>query len=155
MESEKKGFSEREEGESCAELLEELEEQLCSSKASIRRQAAFTLSWMQEDGLEILKATVFGGHSESTKNAAAYGLRKMRGRMKKLALDVFKEGLKQDSSSTVDVCSHALDVMGEGDGKPRKKKKKKAAAKHRIQDIPPNGNVRKKVALHRPHPNRR
>lgn len=152
MESEKNGFLEREEGESCAELLEKLKEQLCSSNASSRRQAAFTLSWMQEDGLEILKATIFGDHSESTKNAAAYGLRKMRGRMKKLALDVFKEGLKHRDSTTKSVCSHALEIMGEGGVKPAKKK---AAVKPRIQEVPPKRKPRGKVALQRPNPNRR
>jgi len=154
MESKKKGFSEREEGKSCAELLEKLEEQLCSSNASVRRQAAFSLSWMQEDGLQILKATVFGDDSESTKNAAAYGLRKMRGRMKKLALDIFKKGLKHRNNSTRDVCSHALEMMGEGGAKPPKKKKKKKA-KQRIQDVPRKGKPRKKVVLQRVHPNRR
>jgi len=151
MESKKKGFLEREEGKSCAELLEKLEEQLCSSNASIRRQAAFSLSWMQEDGLEILKATVFGDYSESTKNAAAYGLRKMRGRMKKQALDVFKKGLKHRSSSTRDVCLHALEMMGQAGAKPQKKK----AAKHRIEDVPRKGKPRRKVALQRVSPNRR
>lgn len=152
MESEKNGFLEREEGKSCAELLEKLKEQLCSSNASIRRQAAFSLSWMQEDGLEILKAAIFGDHPESTKNAAAYGLRKMRGRMKKLALDVFKKGLKQRDSSIKDVCSHALEMMGEAGVQPPKKK---AAAKHRIQDVPPKRKPRGKIVLQRPNPNRR
>jgi len=153
MESKKKGFLEREEGESCTELLEELDKQLCSSSASIRRQAAFSLSWMQEDGLEILKATVFGDDSESTKNAAAYGLRKMRGRMKKLALDIFKKGLKHRNSSTRDVCSHALEMMGEGGAKPAKKKKKKAT-KRKIQDIPGKRKPKKRVALQQTNWNR-
>lgn len=152
MESEKKGFLEREEGKSCAELLEKLKEQLCSSNASVRRQAAFSLSWMQEDGLEILKATIFGDNPESTKNAAAYGLRKMRGRMKKLALDVFKKGLKQRDISIKDVCSHALEMTGEAGVQPAKKK---AAARHRIQDVPPKRKPRGKIVLQRPNPNRR
>ncbi|MBN2271681.1 MAG: HEAT repeat domain-containing protein [Sedimentisphaerales bacterium] len=154
MESEKNGCLEREEGKSCAELLEKLKEQLCSSNASVRRQAAFTLSWMQEDGLEILKAIIFGDHPESTKNAAAYGLRKMRGRMKKLALDVFKEGLNNRDSLIKNVCSHALEMMGEADVKPAKKKKK-APVKHRIQDVPPKRKPRGRIALQRPNPNRR
>ena len=153
MESKKKEVLERAEGESCAELLEEFKEQLCSSGASVRRQAAFSLSWMQEDGLQILKATVFGDHSESTKNAAAYGLRKMRGRMKKLALDVFKEGLKHRSSSTKDVCSHALEMMGEGGAKPPKKKKKKAVS-NRIQDVPGKRKPKRRVALQQTNWNR-
>lgn len=151
MESEKKGFLEREEGKSCAELLEKLKEQLRSSNASVRRQAAFSLSWMQEDGLQILTATVFGDDSESTKNAAAYGLRKMRGRMKKLALDVFKKGLKHSNSSTRDVCSHALEMMSGGGAKPPKKK---AATKHRIQDVPGKRKPKRRVALQQTNWNR-
>ena len=151
MQSKMKGFSEREEGKSCAELLEKLKEQLLSSNASVRRQAAFSLSWMQEDGLQILKVTVFGDHSESTKNAAAYGLRKMRGRMKKQALEIFKKGLKHRNSSTRDVCSHALEMMGEAGAKPPKKK---AATKRKIQDIPGKRKPKRKVALQQTNWNR-
>lgn len=142
MESEKNGILERQEGESCEKLLEQLQEQLRSSNASIRRRAAFSLSWMQEDGLDILRETVLGEHSASTKNAAAYGLRKMRGRMKKPALEVFDQGLESDDSSTREVCEHALESLQTGGKKPPKKK---SASKRRIQDIPGKRNPNRKV----------
>ena len=124
MESEKKGFSGSEQGESSEKLLESLKEQLHSSNGSIRRQSAFNLSWMQEDGLEILKAVLLSNAPARTKNAAAYGLRKMRGRMKKMALDVLKGGLQRGNKSTREVCEHALGLMGAGGKKPPSKKKK-------------------------------
>jgi hypothetical protein len=43
---------------------------------------------MQEDGFEILKEALFGGASRTAKGAAAYGLRKMRGRMRKQAFEL-------------------------------------------------------------------
>ena len=88
MESETKKTTGREKDEAAVKLLEKLRDQLHSSDASNRRRAAFNLSWLQEDGLEILKDALFGSDPVTTKNAAAYGLRKMRGRMKKMALDV-------------------------------------------------------------------
>jgi hypothetical protein len=131
MESEKNGVAQRQEGQSCEKLLEKLKEQLLSSNASVRRQAAFTLSWMQEDGLEILKKTVFADYPVSTKNAAAYGMRKMRGRMKKLALEAFHEGLEHHNSSTKEVCAKALELMEGG----KKKTPKKTQAKQKIQAV--------------------
>ena len=151
MESEKNGFEEREEGKSCEKLLEKLKEQLLSSNASARRQAASTLSWMQEDGLEILKETILGDHLQTTKNAAAYGLRRMRGRMKKLALEVLNQGLEHHNSSTKEVCAHALEMLQGGEGKTAKKK---AKAKHKIQDVPKKNKPRKKPRLQETNWNR-
>jgi hypothetical protein len=94
------------------QLLEKLKGQLHSSNASIRRRAAFNLSWMQEDGLEILKGIFLGDFSETAKNACAYGLRKMQGRMKNKALDVFKEGLKQRNNLTGEISRNALILLG-------------------------------------------
>lgn len=113
MESEKKEVTGEEQGESCAKLLEKLRDQLRSSNASVRRQAAFNLSWMQEDGLDILKEVLFGSRLTRAKNAAAYGLRKMRGRMKQMALDVFKDGFENGGNSTKETCERALVLMGE------------------------------------------
>ena len=95
MESERRKPSGREKDEAAVKLLGKLQDQLHSTDASNRRRAAFNLSWMQEDGLEILKDALYGAGSVTTKNAAAYGLRKMRGRMKNLALNVLREGLKR------------------------------------------------------------
>jgi hypothetical protein len=113
MESEtKKDIDEQQKEEIAKQLLEKLREQLHSSNASIRRRAAFNLSWMQEDGLEILKAILLGEFPETAKNASAYGLRKMQGRMKKKALDVFKEGLRQRNNLTGEICRNALVLLG-------------------------------------------
>ncbi len=152
METEKKGLSAQEEGKSSAKLLERLAEQLRSSNASTRRQAAFNLSWMQEDGLELLKGTVLSNVSASAKNAAAYGLRKMRGRMKKPALDVLRQGLKNRSNSTREVCAHALSLMGEGEQQPSPTK---GRARHGIQEIPAKRSRKKRTPLQRANPNAR
>ncbi len=113
MESERRKLSGRETDEAAIKLLDKLQDQLHSSDASNRRRAAFNLSWLQEDGLEILKNALFGSVPVTTKNAAAYGLRKMRGRMKKAALDILKQGLKHRDSSTREVSRHALKLLGE------------------------------------------
>lgn len=113
MESERRKLSGREKDEAAIKLLEKLQDQLHSTDASNRRRAAFNLSWLQEDGLEILKGALFGSVPITTKNAAAYGLRKMRGRMKKPALDILKQGLKHHDSSTREVSRHALKLLGE------------------------------------------
>ena len=113
MESERRKVTGREKDKAAIKLLEKLQDQLHSSDASSRRRAAFNLSWLQEDGLEILKVALFGNDPVTTKNAAAYGLRKMRGRMKKEALDTLKEGLKHRDSSTREVSRHALKLLGE------------------------------------------
>jgi len=135
METEKRKTSGREKDESSVHLLAKLQGQLHSSNASIRRRAAFNLSWMQEDGLEILKNVLYGDFLVTSKNAAAYGLRKMHGRMKKMAMDVLKEGMKQHNGSTRDICRSALQLLGykiPEEFLP----KKKATKKTRIKDIP-------------------
>ena len=112
MQTDTRRQSGREKDEAAVKLLEKLQDQLRSSDASIRRRAAFNLSWMQEDGLEILKGALYGNLPTTTKNAAAYGLRKMRGRMKKIALDVLNQGLKRRDKSTRDICRNALQLLG-------------------------------------------
>ena len=113
MESEKRILTGREKDDEAAKLLEKLKEQLRSSDASVRRRAAYNLSWMQEDGLEILTEALTGNNQVTTKNAAAYGLRKMRGRMKKMALDVLNQGLKHPDGSTRQVSISALQLLGQ------------------------------------------
>ena len=137
MEAERKKHSSREKqekDEEAKDLFEKLREQLYSDNGSIRRQSGFNLSWMQEDGLEILKETLFGNSPATTKNAAAYGLRKMRGRMKKMALDVLKEGLEHQNGSVREVCSKALILMGEI--KPKEPPSRAVRGKLRVKDIP-------------------
>jgi len=134
MESEKRILTGREKDEEAIKLLEKLKEQLRSSDASNRRRAAFNLSWMQEDGLEILKEALTGSNHITTKNAAAYGLRKMRGRMKKVALDVLNQGLKHPDSSTRQVSASALQLLGQK-VPAGSTKKKPATKKSRIREI--------------------
>ena len=143
METQKKGLSGQEESKTSTKLLEKLSEQLHSSNASIRRQAAFNLSWMQEDGLEILKTVLFSDVATRTKNASAYGLRKMRGRMKKPALDVLRQGLHRDAS-TKEVCTNALKLMGQSTEE--EAGAVEAAAPLGIEEIPSKGRSRKKRA---------
>jgi len=113
MESEKRILTGKEKDEAAIRLLAKLKEQLRSSDASNRRRAAFNLSWMQEDGLGILKEALTGSDHITTKNAAAYGLRKMQGRMKKMALEVLNQGLKHRDSSTRQVSRSALQLLGQ------------------------------------------
>ena len=110
---EKRELSGREKDEASIKLLRKLREQLYSSDASIRRRAAYKLSWMQEDGLDILKAVLFGNCPVPSKNAAAYGLRKMRGRMKKMSLEVLEEGLKHRDNAIKGICRNALQMLGQ------------------------------------------
>ncbi|MFH1884426.1 MAG: hypothetical protein ABIL62_17160, partial [Planctomycetota bacterium] len=104
MEFEERELSGREKDEASIKLLRKLRELLYSSDASNRRRAAYKLSWMQEDGLDILKTALFGNCPVPTRNAAAYGLRKMRGRMKIMALEVLQQGLKRHDTSTGEIC---------------------------------------------------
>ena len=134
MESEKRTLTGREKDEAAIKLLEKLKEQLRSADASIRRRAAYNLSWMQEDGLEILTEALTGRDHITAKNAAAYGLRKMKGRMKKMALDALNQGLKHSDSSTRQVCRSALQLLGHkvpGGSTQRKS----ASKKSRIREI--------------------
>ncbi len=101
----------REKDEAEVELLAKLREKLYSENISTARLAAFNLSWKQEDGLDILKETVFGRGSRTAKKAAAYGLRSMKGRMKKLAVEVLKEGQKNSDRTTRAACEKALLIM--------------------------------------------
>jgi len=134
MESEKQITTSREKDEAAIKLLEKLKEQLRSSDASSRRKAAYNLSWMQEDGLDILTEALTGSGHITTKNAAAYGLRKMRGRMKKKALEALNSGLKHSDGSTRQVSASALQLLGQkvpAGSVPRKT----ASRKTRIREI--------------------
>ena len=114
MRLEKRKPSGREKDEEALKLLAKLREQLYSSNISIVRQSAFNLSWMQEDGLDILTEALFGNSPRRTKGAAAYGLRKMRGRMRKQAEEALIEGLKHPDSKTAEICGNALIVLKRG-----------------------------------------
>ena len=93
------------------ELLRQLTRKLCSNDITTARLAAFNLSWMQDDGLAILTQVLLGDFSRTSKKAAAYGLRSMKGRMKKMALEVLQQGLKQRDRTTKAACIKALSLI--------------------------------------------
>jgi len=112
MRVEKRKVSGRETSEAATKLLEKLRERLFFGDASARRCAAFKLSWMQEDGLDVLKEILFRNDVPITaRYAAGYGMRSMNGRMKKMALEVITEGLTHPGSSIREVCSHTLRLL--------------------------------------------
>ena len=146
MESGKRKKSGREKDKESVELLDKLQGQLHSTKASIRRRAAYNLSWMQEDGLDILKNVLFGNFSVTSKNAASYGLRKMQGRMKKMAYEVLMEGLKQqDNSTTSEICRSALLLLGHEIPAEFLPKRRKVVKKSRIREIPQRYRPRRTI----------
>lgn len=151
MEIEKRKLSGREKDEESIRLLAKLRDQLYSSNASNRRQAAFNLSWMQEDGLEILKAALFSDCHITTKNAATYGLRNMRGRMKKMAMEVLQQGLQIHDRDTKTVCRNALSRL---EGKPEKKPASKGTPKkgrYEIRDVPNRGRTQRTIGMMQTH----
>jgi hypothetical protein len=120
MRLEKRKPSGREKDEAAVELLSKLREQMYCSNVSTVRQSAFNLSWMQEDGLDILKEALLGNGPRRAKSAAAYGLRKMRGRMKKLAEEVLVQGIGHHDPKTAEIAGNALVVMKRGKGAGRR-----------------------------------
>jgi hypothetical protein len=106
----------REKDEAAVALLAQLREKLHSGEISLARKAAYTLSWMQEDGLDILVEALFGSFPRDTTKAAAYGLRSMNGRMRKLAEAALTKGLTYSNRITKDACAKSLQLMKEGPG---------------------------------------
>ena len=106
--------SEKERDEAAIERLKQLTRKLCSNDITTARLAAYNLSWMQEDGLAILTETLTGDYSRTTKKAAAYGLRSMKGRMKKMALEVLEQGLRHRDRTTKAACIKALSLIKDG-----------------------------------------
>ena len=124
MNSDDKKQSVREKDPAAIELLKQLTRKLCSNDITTARLAAFNLSWMQEDGLAILTQVLLGDFSRTSKKAAAYGLRSMKGRMKKMALEVLEKGLKHRDRTTKAACVKALSLI-----KNRKEEKALSAEK--------------------------
>ncbi len=148
MESERRKPTGREKDEASVKLLEKLQEQLQSCDASNRRRAAFNLSWLQEDGLEVLRDALFGDLHITAKNAAAYGLRKMRGRMKKMALEILRLGLTRRDRATREVCTNALRLLGEGVPE-RVSPRGRTVRSLQIKDIPRKGRLSSRVDMRR------
>jgi hypothetical protein len=133
---EKRQPSGREKDEASIRLLAQLRDKLYSEHVGTARRAAFNLSWMQEDGLDILREALFSNAVRRTKSAAAYGLRKMRGRMEKAALEVLTQGLKFPDKTTAVVCGNALMVLKGGPAVKIVSKGKKTAGRFEIKQVP-------------------
>ncbi len=134
----------REKDEAAIELLRQLTRKLCSNDITIARLAAFNLSWMQEDGLAILTQVLLGDFTRTSKKAAAYGLRSMKGRMKKLALEVLEQGLKQRDRTTKAACIKALSLIKGGAAKKGGSNEKPRADKPNIREVQRKSELRKK-----------
>jgi len=144
MKLQKRKPSGREKNEASIKPLEQLREKLYSDVSTARR-AAFKLSWMQEDGLDILKETLFSNSPRSRKTAAAYGLRSMRGRMKKPALEVLKQGQANADRNIREVCRNALSLVS---AKAQEKSHPEPAAevgKFEIREISRKSGQKRKV----------
>ena len=126
----------REKDEAAVELLEKLRQRLYSSDPSIRRQTAFRLSWMQEDGLEILGEALVGNSPKRIKYAATYGLRSMGGRMKKMALSLLEQGSKHRDRDIREVCSGALSLLSQRTREKSRPKQKQKQKKFKIRELP-------------------
>jgi len=126
----------REKDEAAVERLAQLREKLHSDDINTARQAAFNLSWMQEDGLEILAEALLGDFPRTAKKAATYGLRNMHGRMRTLGEAVLTRGLTHSNRTTRDACSKALYLMkGGGSGKKSGSRGKRPAGKHGVREV--------------------
>ena len=145
MDSKKSKPSDREENEISAGRLKQLREKLYSRNISFARRAAFSLSWMQEDGLDVLKKALFGDSPRKTKTAAAYGLRSMRGRMKKMAMKTLKQGSKNQDSDTRELCRNSLSMISARTPEKSLSHQKGMARKVEIREIPPKSRSRKKI----------
>ena len=132
----------RDKDEASIERLRQLAKKLCSDDISVARLAGHNLSWLQEDGLAILTQTLFGDYSRNSKKAAAYGLRSMNGRMKKLAEEVLEKGLKNRDRTTKAVCIKALFLMRGGDPDQAPSGGKRRQGNTRIKEYRHKGNRR-------------
>jgi len=135
MKSEEQKSSGREKDEAAIELLRQLTRKLCSNDITTARLAAFNLSWMQEDGLAILTQVLLGDFSRTSKKAAAYGLRSMKGRMRKMALEVLEQGLKHRDRTTKAACVKALSLMKSKGAKKADSVEKSIADKPNIRQV--------------------
>ena len=128
----------REKDEAAIELLRQLTRKLCSDDITTARLAAFNLSWMQEDGLAILTQVLLGDFSRTSKKAAAYGLRSMKGRMKKMALEVLEKGLKHRDRTTKAACVKALSLIKGKKSNKDDSAEKPIATKPKVQKVRKN-----------------
>ncbi|MBN1127116.1 MAG: hypothetical protein JXA82_19090 [Sedimentisphaerales bacterium] len=125
--------------EDALQVLRTLREKLLSDDISTARLAAHNLSWLQEDGLTILKEALLGNYPKTTKQAAAYGLRKMVGRMKKMALEVLEQGLQHRDRTTREVCGKSLSLMKGEISEVQPSQRKPAYGRQRIREASNKG----------------
>ena len=135
MKSDETRSSEKERDAAAVEQLRQLTRKLCSNDITTARLAGYNLSWMQEDGLAILTETLMGNYSRTTKKAAAYGLRSMKGRMKKMALEVLEQGLVHRDRTTKAACIKALSLMKGGAPKKDVSQSKSQSSRAQIKEI--------------------
>ena len=64
--------------------------------------------------MDIFVEALFGSFPRTTKQAAAYGLRSMNGRMRKMAEDVLTKGLTHSNRITKEACAKSLLLMKQG-----------------------------------------
>ena len=128
-------LSERQRDEATVKLLRRLRERLLSGNISTARVAGLNLAWKQEDGLMILSEVLFGEYPRTAKKAAAYGLRSMNGRMKKLGIEVLGQGLKHRNRTTKAVCIKSISLIkAKVSGKGRSGSRP-TSARHKITEV--------------------
>lgn len=130
---------ERKRDEATIEKLKQLRQKLMFPDISRARVAGFQLSWLQEDGMAVLQEALFGNYSQTTKRAAAYGLRSMRGRMKKIATEVLERGAVHHDPTTQQVCKTSLGLMRGEITIPAPKRRKKSGEKRPQNKSPHQG----------------
>ena len=136
----KKEITSTQTDEASIRLLAQLKDKLHSGDMSRARRAAHNLSWMQDAGFDILKDALLNKSSIGTKIAAAYGLRSMRGRMKKLVLEVFLQGLQSPNDNTKRVCTKtALMLTKKTQPKPAYQYER-GSEKFKVKEIPAAGS---------------
>jgi hypothetical protein len=129
---------ERERDEATIKFLIKLQKNLLSDHISTARVSAFHLARLQEDGLFILNEVLFGNYSRTAKKAAAYGLRKMQGRMKKMVLEVLEKGVRSRDSTTKAACIKSLELMRAVTAEKKEKQEKLKSGRRKIREIAPN-----------------
>ena len=154
MKDETVEISEQEQHDAAVELLEKLKKRLHSDNITTARVAAHKLSWMQEDGLAILREALFGSHPRTVKKAAAYGMRSMKGRMKKLAMEILEEGLKHRNPTTKAVCEKALFLMKGGVPKKSAPRSRSNSSRRRIGEAGSGNRARGRAPARRTSFNR-
>jgi hypothetical protein len=94
----------------------------------------------------------------TAKTAAVYGLRSMHGRMKKMALAVLEQGLKNRKADIREACSHALLLTRQKKEKPPSAERPPKAGRIEIREIPRKRVTRGKIhtkGIHRRNLRRR